>query len=81
MSAVSPMSSSSCSATTLTYTKLTRDRERGFVMAYQLKDQDTTPPDPDEVEQRSVAADGIAALVMAAGALGLIVLILSQVID
>ena len=50
-------------------------------MAYQLKDQDTTPPDPDEVEQRSVAADGVAALVMAAGALGLIVLILSQVID
>ncbi len=50
-------------------------------MAYQLKDQDITPPDPEQVERRSVAADGIAALVMAVATLGLIVLILSQVID
>jgi len=50
-------------------------------MAYQLKDQDITPPVPDPANRRSVAADGIAAVVMAFAALGLIVLILSQVID
>ena len=50
-------------------------------MAYQLKDQDVTPPAPDHVNQRSVAADGIAALVMVLAAIGLIALILSQVID
>lgn len=50
-------------------------------MVYQLKDQDITPPDPEQVEQRSVAADGIAAVVMAVATLGLIALILSQVID
>ena len=49
-------------------------------MTYQIKDQDVTPPDPDSVEQRSVAADGVAAIVMAFAALGLIALILSQVI-
>lgn len=49
-------------------------------MTYQIKDQDVTPPDPDTVEQRSVAADGVAAVVMAFATLGLIVLILSQVI-
>jgi predicted lipoprotein len=53
----------------------------GLKMAYQLKDQDITPPDPDQVERRSVAADGIAAVVMALATLGLIALILSQVID
>lgn len=51
-------------------------------MVYQLKDQDVTPPPaPDPNERRSVAADGIAAVVMALATLGLIVLILSQVID
>ena len=49
-------------------------------MTYQIKDQDVTPPDPDSVEQRSVAADGVAAVVMAFTALGLIALVLSQVI-
>lgn len=50
-------------------------------MAYQLKDQDVTPPAPDPRQRRSVAADGIAAVVMALATLGLVVLILSQVID
>ena len=50
-------------------------------MAYQLKDQDVTPPAPSEVNQRSVAADGVAALVIILIAIGLITLILSQVID
>ena len=50
-------------------------------MAYQLKDQDVTPPEPDPANQRSVAADGLAALVMVLMAIGLIALILTQVID
>jgi hypothetical protein len=50
-------------------------------MAYQLKDQDVTPPEPELVNQRSAAADGLAAIVMVFFALGLIVLVLSQVID
>lgn len=50
-------------------------------MTYQIKDQDVTPPKPDSVEERSVAADGLAAIVMALAALGLIVLVLSQVIN
>ncbi len=50
-------------------------------MTYQIKDQDVTPPKPDAVEQRSVAADGLAAIVMVLAALGLIVLVLSQVIN
>jgi hypothetical protein len=50
-------------------------------MTYQLKDQDVTPPDPDDVDRRSVAADGLAAVAMALAALGLIVLVLSQVIN
>jgi len=49
-------------------------------MVYQLKDQDVTPPPPDPDDSRSVAADGIAAVVMAVATLGLIALILSQVI-
>jgi hypothetical protein len=49
-------------------------------MTYQIKDQDVTPPKPDPAEQRSVAADGVAAVVMAFAALGLIALVLSQVI-
>jgi len=53
----------------------------GSDMAYQLKDQDVTPPAPDTRHRRSVAADGIAAVVMALATLGLVVLILSQVID
>ena len=50
-------------------------------MAYQLKDQDVTPPVPDPSDRRSIAGDGIAAVAMVVAALGLIVLILSQVID
>jgi predicted lipoprotein len=50
-------------------------------MAYQLKDQDVTPPDPSQIEGRSVAADGIAALVIVLMTIGLIALVLSQVID
>lgn len=49
-------------------------------MAYQLKDQDVTPPSPEEVTQRSVAADGFAAMAMVALTLGLIALIVSQVV-
>lgn len=50
-------------------------------MAYQLKDQDVTPPEPDPDNQRSVAADGLAAVVMVLAAIALIALILTQVID
>lgn len=50
-------------------------------MAYQLKNQDITPPPPDQVEQRSTAGDGIAALVIVLMTAGLIALILFQVID
>jgi len=53
----------------------------GFHMAYQLKDQDVTPPIVSPAERRSVAADGVAAVVMVLMTIGLIVLILSQVID
>ncbi len=48
---------------------------------YQLKDQNITPPAPDPTDQRSVAADGLAALAMVLLAIGLIVLVLTQVID
>lgn len=69
-------------ALALTYAKARNAFETGVPdMAYQLKDQDVTPPAPHEVNQRSVAADGIAALVMVLAAIGLITLILSQVID
>lgn len=50
-------------------------------MVYQLKDQDVTPPTPDTVNQRSVAADGLAAVVIVLGSIGLIALVLSQVIN
>jgi hypothetical protein len=51
-------------------------------MAYQLKDQDVTPPSqPEEVNQRSVAADGLAAVAMVLASIGLIALVLSQVIN
>ena len=50
-------------------------------MVYQLKDQDVTPPPPDPTNQRSVAADGLAAVVMVLMSIGLIVLVLSQVVD
>jgi len=50
-------------------------------MTYQLKDQDTTPPPRDPANQRSIAADGLAAVTMALAALGLIALVLSQVIN
>jgi len=50
-------------------------------MAYQLKDQDVTPPPSDPANQRSVAADGLAAVVMVLMSIALIVLILTQVID
>ena len=50
-------------------------------MAYQLKDQDVTPPEPDPVNQRSAAADGLAAVAMVLASIGLIALVLSQVIN
>jgi hypothetical protein len=50
-------------------------------MVYQLKDQDVTPPAPDTVNQRAVAADGLAAVAMVLGSIGLIALVLSQVIN
>ncbi len=50
-------------------------------MTYQIKDQDVTPPKPDLVDKRSIAGDGLAGIVMALSALGLIALVLSQVID
>ena len=51
-------------------------------MAYQLKDQDVTPPPkPDAANQRSVAADGLAAVAMVLASIGLIVLVLSQVVN
>lgn len=50
-------------------------------MTYQIKDQDITPPQPDSVERRSVTSDGLTAVVIAFAALGLIVLVLSQVIN
>lgn len=50
-------------------------------MAYQLKDQDVTPPEVDPADRRSVAADGIAAVVMILATIGLIVLLVSQVVD
>ncbi len=49
-------------------------------MTYQIKEQDITPPKVDPREQRSVSFDGLAGVAMAFAALGLIVLILSQVI-
>lgn len=44
-------------------------------MAYQLKDQDVTPPPPDPALQRSVARDGAGAIAIALITLGLIALI------
>ena len=49
-------------------------------MTYQIKDQDITPPKPNSVEQSSAAADGLAAVVIAFAALGLIALVVSQII-
>lgn len=50
-------------------------------MVYQLKNEDITPPVPDQVEQRSAARDGVAALVMVLMTIGLIALLVSQVVD
>lgn len=50
-------------------------------MAYQLKNEDIMPPPPDQVEQRSVARDGVAALVMVVLTVGLIALLVSQIVD
>lgn len=50
-------------------------------MAYELKDQDTTPPEPDPAESRSIAADGVAAVIMVLATIGLIALILTQIIN
>jgi predicted lipoprotein len=50
-------------------------------MVYELKDQDVTPPSPDQINQRSVAADGLAAVAMVLASIGLIALVLSQVIN
>lgn len=67
--------------TALTYAKEARSFDTGVPdMTYQLKDQDITPPPPDPADQRSAASDGLAALAMVIGALGLIALIVSQVV-
>lgn len=50
-------------------------------MVYQLKDQDVTPPPPDPANQHSVAADGLAAVVMVLMSIALIALVLIQVVD
>jgi hypothetical protein len=50
-------------------------------MAYQLKNESITPPAPDQVEQRSVARDGFAAIVMVLMTVALIALLVSQVVD
>ena len=50
-------------------------------MAYQLKNEDITPPAPDQVEQRSAARDGAAALVMVLMSVSLIALLVIQVVD
>ncbi|MFT7326934.1 MAG: hypothetical protein ACI88S_001358 [Ilumatobacter sp.] len=50
-------------------------------MAYQLKNEDIIPPALDQVEQRSAARDGGAALVMVLMTIGLIALIVSQVVN
>jgi hypothetical protein len=50
-------------------------------MVYQLKDQDVTPPSPDQVDPRSAARDGLAALAMVLASIGMIALVLSQVIN
>ena len=50
-------------------------------MAYQLKDEDVTAPEPDQIDRRSVVADGVAAVVVVLATIGLIVLVLSHVID
>jgi hypothetical protein len=46
-------------------------------MAYQLKDQDVTPPPVDPALQRSVTRDAVAAVVMIALTSGLIALIVA----
>lgn len=58
-----------------------RMEQGGSDMAYELKEQDVTPPVVDPAGRRSMAADGIAAVVMVLATIGLIALILSQVID
>lgn len=50
-------------------------------MAYQLKDQDVTPPFVEPAKKRSVAADGVAAVAMVLLTAALITLILTQIID
>ena len=50
-------------------------------MAYQLKDQDVTPPVVDPETKRSVASDGVAAVAMVLLTAALITLILIQIID
>jgi len=49
-------------------------------MAYQLKDQDVTPPPPEKVDPRSAARDGLAAVAMVLATAALITLVLTQVI-
>ena len=46
-------------------------------MAYQIKDQNVTPPPPDPAEQRSVRSDAFASVAMIFIALGLIVMIIA----
>ncbi len=50
-------------------------------MAYQLKNESITPPAAHQIEQRSVARDGVAAVVMVLMSVALIALIVIQVVD
>lgn len=49
-------------------------------MPYQLKDQDTTPPQPALADARSVTRDGLAAVAMVVLTAGLIALLIVQVV-
>jgi hypothetical protein len=49
-------------------------------MAYQLKDQDVTPPQVGAATERSVAADGLAAVAILLITIGLITLVILQVV-
>lgn len=49
-------------------------------MAYQLKNQDVTPPPPDPALQRSVARDGIAAVMIVVVSAVLVVMAIALVL-
>lgn len=66
---------------TLMYAKASRSVETGVPnMAYQLKDQDVTPPQVGAADKRSVAADGLAAVAILLTTIGLITLVILQVV-